>query len=80
MLRVYLSLLSVIALAGCAVVDLAAHGVKKYEKGKQPPAQEQAVVAPAAGSTPIREAEAEYRPVDAVSPPSGGAIRSQSLD
>lgn len=32
MLRLSVSLLSVIALAGCAVVDLAAHGVKRYEK------------------------------------------------
>jgi len=69
------------ALSGCAVVDLAAHGVKKYEKSKQPTSETQtSAVAPA----PVAVAEdavqvAEPEPVDAA-PASGGAIKAQSLD
>jgi len=81
MLRLCLSLLSVIALAGCAVVDLAAHSVKRYEKSKEQPTQGQAIAAPApAASAPRDVAEAEYQPAEVAPPASGGAIRSQSLD
>ncbi|MBR9970447.1 hypothetical protein [Magnetospirillum sulfuroxidans] len=80
MLRLCLSLLSVIALAGCAVVDLAAHGVKKYEKSKEQPSQGQAIASPAPTAAPRDVAEAEVRPVEAAPPDSAGAIRSQPLD
>ena len=78
MLRVALTSLSLLVLAGCSVVDLAAHGVKQYEKSKQPAGQEQsAAVQSAPVVEPIRHAE----DAQTVSPPSTpGAIRSQSLD
>jgi hypothetical protein len=83
MLRLAVSLLSVIALAGCAVVDLAAHGVKRYEKTKE---QEQT-----AGASGQQSAAAETSRNDepmrdvgygaSVEPASsGGAIQSQPLD
>lgn len=83
MARWIVPLVSVIALAGCAVVDLTAHGVKRYEKSKE---SEQAVGAsgqqPAAVETrrndePMRDVG--YGP--SVEPASsGGAIQSQPLD
>lgn len=83
MARWILPLLSVIALTGCAVVDLAAHGVKRYEKTKE---QEQ--TAGASGQQPAAvEASRNDEPMRdvgygaSVEPASsGGAIQSQPLD
>ncbi|MCA1907665.1 MAG: hypothetical protein LDL39_04815 [Magnetospirillum sp.] len=81
MSKYFLSLLLLPCLAGCAVVDLAAHGVKQYEKSKQPAAAEsgntnaQPTAAPAADVAQVAEPE----PVSAAPEPTG-TIRAQSLD
>lgn len=85
MLRLSVSLLCVIALAGCAVVDLAAHGVKRYEKSKEPeqtaaaePTQTpSAPVETSRNDEPMRDV-GYGQPVEAA--PSSGGIRSQPLD
>lgn len=84
MSRFVFTLVSLLVLSGCAVVDLAAHGVKQYEKSKQPQqsqpqtaAAQQAEPVPAA--TAISEDEAQYN-APAAPPPASGAIRAQSLD
>ena len=83
MLRLSVSLLSVIALAGCAVVDLAAHGVKRYEKSKEQEqtagasGQQPAAVQTSRNDEPMRDVG--YGP--SVEPaPAGGTIQSQPLD
>lgn len=80
MSKIALSLLLIPLLAGCAVVDLAAHSVKQYEKSKQPAAESQAAVAqPSTPSTTDVVQASDSEPV-APAPSSGGAIRAQSLD
>lgn len=83
MLRLSVFLLSVIALAGCAVVDLAAHGVKRYEKGTEQEqtagasGQQPAAVENSRNDEPMRDVG--YGP--SVEPASaGGTIQSQPLD
>lgn len=67
-------------LSGCAVVDLAAHSVKKYEKSKQTAAETQtSAVEPVPAVVTDAAPVAEPEPVEPA-PSSGGAIRTQSLD
>lgn len=75
-----LPLLILPLLAGCAVVDLAAHGMKQYEKSKQPAAEQQTATAesvPVSSSDVVQASEPE--PV-AAAPSSSGSIKAQSLD
>ncbi|KAF0222398.1 MAG: hypothetical protein FD176_2720 [Rhodospirillaceae bacterium] len=83
MARWILPLLSVIALAGCAVVDLTAHGVKRYEKSKEQeraagqPGGQPATMETSRNDEPMRDA-GYGQPVEPASV--GGAIQSQPLD
>ncbi|MBI2241369.1 MAG: hypothetical protein HYU59_11280 [Magnetospirillum gryphiswaldense] len=80
MSKIALPLLLLPLLAGCAVVDLAAHGMKQYEKSKQPAAQQQTATAePEPVSSPDTVPSSEPEPVMAA-PSSGGSIKAQSLD
>lgn len=81
MFRSVLAMTLLLCLAGCAVVDLAAHGVKQYEKskvGNQAPA-DTAASAPAPATTVEANVQPEPEPVS-VAPSSSGAIKAQSLD
>lgn len=81
MSKLVFSLLLLPCLAGCAVVDLAAHGVKQYEKSKQPAVAEtqSATTQPAAAPAADMVSASEPEPV-AAAPEPAGAIRTQSLD
>ncbi|MGE4281047.1 MAG: hypothetical protein AB7G62_15770 [Magnetospirillum sp.] len=80
MSKIVLPLVLLPLLTGCAVVDLAAHGMKQYEKSKQPATQQQTAsteVAPASTADVVQASEPE--PVVAA-PSSSGSIKTQSLD
>ena len=73
-------LLSLGVLAGCAVVDLAAHGINEYEKSR--PSDSTASAGSAGVGAPASAPEAAA-PTDGGQPATvtaSGAIRSQPLD
>ena len=79
MSKLAVSLLLLPCLAGCAVVDLAAHSVKQYEKSKQPAAETRSATAQTAAPAADAAQVAEPEPVSAAPEPTG-TIRTQSLD
>lgn len=82
MSRLVCALLSLVVLTGCAVVDLAAHGVKSYEKSRQPAPSEQAAVAQSSASAQSYDQDETPRqpPMTETDSQGGGTIRAQALD
>lgn len=79
MVRVGAVLLSLLLLSACAVVDLAAHGVKRYEKTEVQTASQPATQLSVAAQPQAQPTEPQA-PAEAVAPVySGGTISAQPL-
>lgn len=79
MSKLVFPLLLLPCLAGCAVVDLAAHSVKQYEKSKQPAAAETQSTTTQPAAAPAADVVSASEPEPVAAEPAG-TIRTQSLD